>query len=301
MPSLSIAAPSLRRMRNAAARWCVCGALLVVCAAPRNALAKEFPDPVGHVNDFAGVLTDDAKAQVTALLEELEQKTTAEVAVVTVRTTAPYDYTEYANRLFRQWGIGKRGKDNGVLLLLAIEDRKLRIEVGYGLEGIIPDGVAGRIRDDYLVPNLKAGKYGEAVWEGVNAIAAIIARDAGVTLGQAATIPASPTTARHSTMPHSWHLILTLVLVAFGWLRGLPPAVLLGLALLLFVEHDIIGATICVFLAALLWLGIRSTGKRGNNSGWVSGSNWSGGGFSGGGFGGFGGGSSGGGGAGGGW
>jgi uncharacterized protein len=92
------------------------------------------------------------------------------------------DYNEYANRLYETWGIGKKGEDKGVLIFVAIKERKMRIEVGYGLEGIIPDGLAGEIRDRYMIPYLKKDKFGEGLLNGTAAVSQIIAKDAGVKL-----------------------------------------------------------------------------------------------------------------------
>jgi uncharacterized protein len=113
---------------------------------------------------------------------EIEQKTSAEVAVVTVRDLGGGSIDDYASRLFEKWGIGKKGKDNGVMLIAAIDDRKVRIEVGYGLEGILPDGKCGEILDTYVLPRFKAGDYGKGLAAGAAEIARAIAKDAGVEL-----------------------------------------------------------------------------------------------------------------------
>src|SRR5205814_7168110 len=109
------------------------------------------PKPSSYVSDFAGVIDAQTRQQLESVLAELEQKTSAEVAVVTVRGLEGRDIEGYANDLFTAWGIGKKGKDNGVLFLISPQDRKMRIEVGYGLEGILPDGAVGRIRDTYVL------------------------------------------------------------------------------------------------------------------------------------------------------
>lgn len=142
----------------------------------------EFPKPSGYVNDFAGVIPAEYKGKMEIIARELEQKTGVEIAVVTVKTTGDMDYNEYANRLYSAWGIGKKGVDEGVLILNAVEDRKVRIEVGYGLEGILPDGICGEIRDYYLVPFLKKGRYGEGLLNGMLAAVSVIAADKGVTI-----------------------------------------------------------------------------------------------------------------------
>ena len=142
----------------------------------------QVPSPEGRVNDFAGVISSDYLQKINSLIEEVEQKTSAEIAVVTRESIAPYGADDYAQMLFDSWKIGKKGKDNGVLILLAVKEREWRIHTGYGVEGILPDGVCGQIGRDYLVPYFKDGKYAEGLYYGVAAVANIIAKDANVTL-----------------------------------------------------------------------------------------------------------------------
>ncbi|MEE9170684.1 MAG: TPM domain-containing protein [bacterium] len=152
--------------------------------------AQEFPSPVGYVNDFAQVIPGNVSRSIELLGRELKQKTGAEIALVTIPTVGE-DYTteEYANLLFERWGIGEEGKDNGLLILNAIEDRRIWIEIGFGLEGILPDGYVGEIRDKYFVPFLREGDYGSAYQSGVGALAGVIAADAGVTLDGTLNVP----------------------------------------------------------------------------------------------------------------
>jgi uncharacterized protein len=143
--------------------------------------------PQGYVNDFAGVAGSQAAA-IESLLMELEQKTGSQVAVVTVRTLGGDDLTDFAVRLFERWGIGQADQDNGVLLIAAIEDRDVRIEVGYGLEGAIPDAEAGRILDQAVLPFFRDGDYGSGLGAGAAAIAEQVAREAGVELTGVAAV-----------------------------------------------------------------------------------------------------------------
>lgn len=144
--------------------------------------AIEAPKPVGGVNDFANVIPEEYRRKLEELIREVDEKTSAEIAVVTVQSIAPLDENAYARLIFDTWKIGKKGKDNGVLILLAVKERRWRIESGYGLEGILPDGRCGEIGRAYMVPLFKEGKYGEGLYRGVGAIARIIAKDSGVTL-----------------------------------------------------------------------------------------------------------------------
>ncbi|MGH7739248.1 MAG: TPM domain-containing protein, partial [bacterium] len=156
------------------------------------AWANTWPSPQGHVNDFANVIAPYQRQQIEKLLVELEQKTGAQVAVVTLPSLKGADIESTAVDLFHQWGIGQKNKDNGVLILAAIQDRKARIEVGYGLESIIPDGKAGSIIRDYMTPQFKEGDYGSGFLVGSVAVAQIIAQNAGVTLtGKTMDIPLS--------------------------------------------------------------------------------------------------------------
>ena len=128
--------------------------------------------PTGYVNDFAHVLSDSTKQSLETELTNFNATTSNEIAVAIVPNMGG-DYIEnYAVQLFKEWGIGKKDKDNGVLLVVVSEEHKLRIEVGYGLEGALPDSVAQRILDNEMTPLLKANDYDGALAAGVHAIEA---------------------------------------------------------------------------------------------------------------------------------
>jgi len=133
-----------------------------------------FPAPQKYVVDDAHVIDPASKQQVNVLLRALEEQTTAEIAVVTVASLDDMTVEEYANRLYKAWGIGKKGADNGVLVLIAPSERKMRIEVGYGLEPILPDGLAGEIIRQQFTPAFKNNDYAGGVRAGVDRIAAIV-------------------------------------------------------------------------------------------------------------------------------
>src|SRR4030042_4878714 len=122
--------------------------------------------PQGWVSDFAGIMSDMTKSQVDALSAEVKKSTGAEIAVVTVPSLDGMSVEEYAVKLFKQWGIGQKGKDNGVLFLIAPNERKTRIEVGYGLEPVITDGRAGGIIRETVLPFFKAGDYDQGGLKG---------------------------------------------------------------------------------------------------------------------------------------
>jgi len=233
-------------------------------------LAENLPQPSGRVNDFAGVISQEYKDKITALIQELDEKTSAEITVITVNSIAPYDEKQYSQMLFDNWKPGKKGKDNGVLVLLAVKERRWHIETGYGMEGILPDGLCGEIGRNYMVPSFKEGKYAEGLYAGVLQIAQVIANEAKVKLDALAN---TEKTTQDEDVP--WEK-----LAIFGVFFGF------------------------IILNSLFSHWQRKNGRYyGNTGGFYGSGGWSGGGFGGGGFGGggFGGGSSGGGGAGGGF
>ena len=188
--------------------------------------AQKLPKPVGFVNDFAGVIDPSSKQQMESIIKELQTKTGAEIAVVTIKTIQPYgSIEEYSIELASNWGIGKKGEDTGILILLAMEERKIRIEVGYGLEGIIPDGLAGEIIDKSILPYLKSGLYGQGLLKGVEAVAGIIAKEYNIELvGYDLT---ESTKYTRSRAPGIGLISLIILLFLFGG-RFFWPLILLG-------------------------------------------------------------------------
>lgn len=162
----------------------------------------------GHIHDFAGILDIANETELHSLATQVEQKTSAEIAVVTVASLDGMSVEEYAVKLFNQWGIGKKGKDNGVLVLVAPNERKVRIEVGYGLEPILPDGLAGEIIREQMVPAFKQGNFSGGIVLGVKRIIEILER------GEPATVTESETSTP-STFPLSAQILLTLFLSVF--------------------------------------------------------------------------------------
>jgi uncharacterized protein len=226
--------------------------------------------PTDYVNDFAHVLDQTTIAQLDNICQQLDQKAHAQVAVVTVNSLDGTDIESYAVALYKQWGIGSKATDHGVLILLAVQDRKYRIEVGYGLEPILTDGKVGGFGRE-AVPLLQQNDYGGAVSLMTSRVADVIAQDAGIELtGPRPQIPVAP--------------------------EGRPQKQLSGKQLL------ILGVVLLIVLLTplrkvLFWMLLFGAGGGGGGGG------YGGGGFGGGGggFGGFGGGSSGGGGASGSW
>jgi len=157
--------------------------VLMLLSIPGILFSQKLPKPVGYVNDFANVIDSQSKQEMSQLIGVINKKAGVEIAVVTVQTIAPYGSIEqYAIDLASQWGIGKKEKDNGLLILLAMKERKIRIDVGYGLEGIITDGLSGQIIDQSILPSLKTGQYGIGLLKGVQAVSGIIAKEYHVDL-----------------------------------------------------------------------------------------------------------------------
>ena len=195
--------------------------LLLIClGAVCSAQAPDL-NPTGFINDFVGVLSPETNRGLEALATELKQKTGAEVAVAIVSSLEGETIETYANLLGEEWGVGD-AEDRGALILLAIEDRQLRVEVGYGLEPIIPDGRAGEIRDG-MTSHLRAGDYDSAVTLAVAQVAQIVAADAGVSLTGQVQTPQRRGRRRGSW----WPLLLVLLLLLLprrrrvgGWHDG---------------------------------------------------------------------------------
>ena len=132
--------------------------------------------PAADVSDFAGILSPAEKAALEQRCRTLREKTGAQLAVVTIQSLEGGQIDDFSNKLFARWGIGEKGKNNGILLLVAMEDRKARIEVGYGLEPILPDALAGRILEQRLFPAFKQKRYAEGLSSTVNQLCEIVER-----------------------------------------------------------------------------------------------------------------------------
>lgn len=156
---------------------------LLVCAA--SAIAErpqDLPKPTDYVNDFARVLSPEVVARLDRICAQLDHSAgNAQVAILTVRTLDGDDPAEWANQIEDRWRIGKKGSDRGVLVLLAVDDHKWRIDVGYGLESILPDGELGDIGRS-MAPYLRAKDYDDAVLAAVGKIAQVIAFDSKINI-----------------------------------------------------------------------------------------------------------------------
>ena len=202
--------PSRRTVRNL-------GLHLLLLVGLAAAVAAQVPTPQGFVTDLAGVIDPATKTKLTRLLEELKEKTGAEIAVLTVDSTAPLDDFTYAMQVAEAWKPGKKGQDTGVLVLVAVKDRKIRVLTGYGVEGILPDGLVGQIQDREMLPEFRAGRFGEGIWRGVAALATRIAAERGVVL---TGVPAPRPAPRAQSPIPSWVVLLIVVALMILAARG---------------------------------------------------------------------------------
>jgi uncharacterized protein len=156
-------------------------ALAVMVTSAALALDTSKLQPHGYVNDFAHVLDPRSAQALEAYCANVERATGAQIAIVLVNSLEDEPIEDVTNRLFRQWGVGKKGKDEGLMLLLAIQDHKQRAEVGFGLEGAIPDAYAGDVLRG-IRPILRQGNYGGALLAAAEQFGSRIAQDKGVAL-----------------------------------------------------------------------------------------------------------------------
>ena len=256
------------------AALCACFAIAL-----QAQIIASLPKPTDYVSDYAQVLSPEAVAQLDSICGQLDHsKANAQIAIVTVHSLNGDDAADYANQLEDKWKMGRKGSDRGALVLLAVDDHKYRIEVGYGLEGILPDGKVGDIGRD-MVPDLKANNFSGAVTLAVGEVAQVIAADSGVTLDQEPMqqAPDEQPVQRGSALGKLIFIIILLVLFGGGSLLRM------------------------LFGFGLFFGGWGRGGWGGGGYGGGGGGGFGGGGGGGGGFGGFGGGGFGGGGAGGSW
>lgn len=251
----------------------------LACGAATLAAQPAPPLLTAPVNDFAGIVDGESARQIESLIRTLQGATGDLIVVATVKTFQPWpDLKSYAVKMFENGGrgIGAKGKDNGLLLLVAVDDRQVWIEVGYGLEGFVTDGFAGETTRNTIAPFFRSGNYGQGILAGATRLAQRIADGRNVNLNLAPVEAPAPTRSPGGGIPFIFWIILAIIIIN-AISRRRPGSGLRG--------------------------GRWSSGVGTFGGGWPSGGGWSssGGGGFGGGFGGFGGGRSGGGGGGGSW
>ena len=262
--------------------------LVALALAPPVADAAQGRVVRHPVEDWAGVIDAATETKLTGYLMELRAKTTVEIAVVTVQSLGGKPVFEYSHELAEASQLGTKQEDNGCLLLVAIEDRKYFTQVGYGLEGILPDGLVGRLQRKHLVPQFKAGRYSEGIEQCLLAYAQTVASAKGVQL-EGVPRPAAGRAGGRRNNFQGLFIVFVMVIIFLSMISAIGRTRPRGSLW---------------YLLLLGWMGTGGYSRRGGGGGWT-GSGFGGGFSSGGGgsFGGFGGGggSFGGGGAGGGW
>ena len=277
--------------------------LIILCS---SVFAAEisFPAAAAYVNDYAEVIDPSHQSNLEALCKSLEKKTGVEMSIVTIKTTAPLDVNTYAVKLFEKWKIGKKGKDNGLLILTAVDDRRTKIEVGYGLEGVITDGYCGRVLDEQVIPSFKSGNYGKGLYDGSLVISEKIINEYSVT--KAAPTKASAVKPVQKKKDYFLLIMFLTVIIIVALSLLMKSTIILksivGMiigAVLGFIFASAVGAIFGAIIGLAYGSGKVNSGNFPGGFGTFIGGGFGGGSFGGGGgFGGFGGGGSGGGGAG---
>lgn len=210
---------TFRRLRASASIvfWMVL-AVGFVGSRPAAAQSPDQLKPTGYVIDSAGILSQSAKDRLTALCTEVDQKTQAQIAVVTVKSLDGRPIEDYSIDLATRLGIGPKKSDRGVMILFAIDDHRDRIEVGYGLEPILPDGKVGTFERE-IVPYLRASNYDGAILLVTRRVADVIAADRGIKLTGA--VPPAPAQNRGGAGPGQIIGLLFAIFIFFLFFRGM--------------------------------------------------------------------------------
>lgn len=223
------------------------------------AAAPSIPKPADnhfYVLDQAGVLSDTSEGKIQATSTQLAAKTKAQVVVVSVGSLQGIPIEEYALEILRQWGVGDKQLNNGVVILVAVDDRQSRIEVGYGLEGALPDAKTGRIQDEYMLPYFKTGEYEQGIQNGYAAVVNEVAKEYQVALTAS---PAKPHSRENE--PNFWDTL--------PWWGKLLLG--LGVAGLILIDVVFFGGQFTWLLISLLMRGGRGGGPGGGSGGGGSG------------------------------
>ena len=260
--------------------------LLLIFAAGRAGADVAVPPLASRVTDLTGTLSGGAVARLEVKLADLEAKKGSQLAVLIVPTTQPEEIEQFGIRVAEAWKLGRKGVDDGAILLVAKNDRRVRIEVGQGLEGALPDAIANRIIAEAITPHFKQADYDGGVEAGIEKMISVVNGEP--------LPPPDKKWERHSGLSNMLPLLLVVVFVASGVLRAIFGRLFGSVAtggltggIVWLLSHVIpigIGAGVFAFLVALLAGGSRSGWSTGR--GWGGGMGGFGGGFGGGGFGG---------------
>lgn len=259
---------------------------------------NKIPEITEPINDFANILSASSKSQLQQIVTQLKNQKGSEIAIVTVTSIEPFTIEEYSMKIAEKAGVGREKIDDGVIIVIAVKERKVRLEVGYGLEGVIPDAYAKRIIENYITPNFRTNNYDAGVLEGVAAIISLINQE---------ELPPPLKKGKKQNYSVGMIVILLILITVSSFIsnKKIKIAILLiGGFIIGFLFLNIVAGIFIAFLSSILGGfngGGESGGARGVNLGGFGGSGFGGGRGSSGGFGGFSGGGFGGGGASGGW
>lgn len=197
----------------------LCLILLIFSVTTYGSTKLPLPTASKYLNDYIGLINDAEARQILSLGKELEDKTGAQAVIAIIQSTEGIPIETYAINLFRNWGIGQKGKDNGLLLLVAIQDKSWRVEVGRGLEGAIPDLLSSRIMESVAKPSFIEGRYSQGLISAYSLICDYIAGEYGVTLEHSLNITIPTDTGYHSNSqggPGIFIIILILLDLIFN-------------------------------------------------------------------------------------
>ena len=239
--------------------WVAIAGCVLLFAATAGAAPKIPPVPTRDIyaQDYANVLSKETESRINRLSSELQSRTGAQIAVVTIPSLEGETIEDYSLALFRKWGIGDRKKNNGVLILLAVAEKKSRIEIGYGLEGALPDAKTGRIQDESMRPAIDVGDFNAALMNGYLSVFQEVASEYKLQIK--ANSRSSP---RQRDVSSGWDSLPWWLKIVLG----------VGIVLLLLIDWFVLGG----FFTRLIFM-FAASGRGGGGGG-----GWSGGGFGGG-------------------
>ncbi|HOF34878.1 MAG TPA: TPM domain-containing protein [Spirochaetota bacterium] len=261
----------------------------IIAIFPFIVQAQEIPDLKGRINDYADMFSEETEKDLEEKLAELEKTDSTQIAVLSVNSLEGYPIEEFSIKTAEKWKIGQKGKDNGVILIFSKTDRKIRIEVGYGLEEKLTDLTAGRIIDNEITPKFKVGLFDQGLKSGIDAVISVVK----------GTYTFDGNSGNDSESPMLMIVVVLLVVIfilgkiklVLGGVTGAIafPIMLYNLSaeaslvsIILFIPFGFIMGLIIPLLGTFFMLSSNGRGRRGG--GFSSGSGFSGGGFSGGGF-----------------
>ncbi|PKM78037.1 MAG: methanol dehydrogenase [Firmicutes bacterium HGW-Firmicutes-15] len=257
---------SWRRGIGSIVGWLAALVLLLLFVFPSPTMAAAVipdPEPGLYVLDQAGVMSNETKAMIINTSQELARQTKAQVAVVTMKTLDGQPIADVALEIGRKWQLGDKQLNNGIVILVVPTEKKIRIEVGYGLEGALPDGKIGRLEDEYMLPAFKEGNYDLGLANGYKAIVAEVAKEYGVSIGIQQGTKTVPVEAPAQKKVPTWLTILGAI----------------GLIFLIWLDNRFLNGFFLGMLLGMLFRG----GGRGGGGGFGGGDSGGGGSFGGGG------------------